>query len=142
MPLSVEDQWKEINASARHWETLVFETAKAYFSFVALSLGGAGAAIAWTTVPSSLQKAGVAVFLTATILLSVLALIALKSQKAYLFGFYKLRKALEAEARDDNKNLRLREEVPGSGYTFAALWGSFAVAIALALVLLSLLPSV
>ena len=58
MPLSVEDQWKEINASARHWETLVFETAKAYFSFVALSLGGAGAAIAWTTVPSSLQKAG------------------------------------------------------------------------------------
>ncbi len=84
MPLSVGDQWKEINASARHWETLVFETAKAYFSIVALALGGAGAAIAWTTVPSGVQKKAVIVFLVATIIISALALLALRSQKAYL----------------------------------------------------------
>ena len=56
MATTADEQWKEINASVRHWETLVFETAKAYFNIVALALGGAGAAIAWTAIPSNAQK--------------------------------------------------------------------------------------
>ncbi|MGI8918424.1 MAG: pentapeptide repeat-containing protein [Pyrinomonadaceae bacterium] len=140
MPLSVKDQWKEINASARHWETLVFETAKAYFSIVALALGGAGAAIAWTTVPSGVQKKAVIVFLVATIIISALALLALRSQKAYLSGFYSLRKTLEDNPGAGNQRMKLKNTAPGSGYTMVALWGGFLVAIALAFVLLLLLP--
>lgn len=142
MATTADEQWKEINASVRHWETLVFETAKAYFNIVALALGGAGAAIAWTAIPSNVQKISVMIFLSATIVLSALAVLALTSQKAYLRGFYSVRKTLEASEVDKgNVHLKLYEKQRGSGYTMVALWGGFFVAIAVAVLLLLLLPT-
>ena len=115
------EQWKEINEHARHWEKLVFESAKHYFTVVAAALAGAGVALGWTKVPGPTQQAAIVCFLAASLVLSGLALISLVSQKRYLRGFYNRRKEIE----NQNRNLRLRNRVKGSGWTFAALIGGF-----------------
>ena len=66
---------------------------------------------------------------------ATLALAALHSQKAYLCGFYKRRRAVEQAL-----GLLLHEEATGSGRTFYALMGGFWVAIILSLLFLCLLP--
>ena len=120
----------------------MFETAKAYFNIVALALGGAGAAIAWTAIPSNVQKISVMIFLSATIVLSALAVLALKSQKAYLRGFYSVRKELEAsEQTKGNVHLELYKKQGGSGYTMVSLWGGFSWRLQLLFLLLLLLPN-
>jgi hypothetical protein len=113
----VIEQWKEINANARQWETLVFESAKGYFNVVALSVGGAGSAIAWTGVSDRAQRLAVLCFLTASILLASFALVALGSQQAFLGRLYTRRRQLEKE----NQGLRLRDDnVNKSGRTLIA----------------------
>ena len=137
IPTDVIEQWKEINANARHWETLVFQSATGYFTVVAAALAGAGGVIGWTGVPDAAQRRAVAYFLAASILLAVFALIALSSQKSFLGRLYSRRRALERE----NQGLELRDDLGNSsGRTLAALRGGFAIAIVLAGLLLALLP--
>jgi hypothetical protein len=126
------EQWKEINEHARHWEKLVFESAKNYFTVIAAALAAAGVALSWTTVHGPTQQAAIICFLAASFLLSGFALISVFSQKRYLSGFYKRRKEIECTDRE----LRLRAHVKGSGWTLATLIAGFAVAMALSTVLL------
>jgi hypothetical protein len=136
--VQVIEQWKEINANARHWETRGFESAKSYFNVVAFALAGAGAAISWTGVPDVTQRLAVGCFLVASIFLAVLALVAICSQKSFLNRLYVRRRALEAE----HKGFELRDTPDGkkSGWTLAALNGGFAISILLCVALLAVLP--
>jgi len=144
VPDDVIEQWKEINASARHWESLIFQSATGYFTVVVAALAGAGATISWTGMDESVQRWAVACFLIAAIGLAALALIALGSQERYVRRFYARRRALENE----NIGLRLRDNEEKTGDepkeaksgTMSALRNGFVVAIALAAVLLALLP--
>lgn len=128
------EQWKEINEYARHWETLMFESAKSYFTVIALALGGAGAMLAWSSVSRLIQQIAIAALVAAALLLSCLALASVLSQRNYLRGFYERRRALENNTRD----LCLRTKVCGAGWTPAALIGGFVIAIVLSLGLLVL----
>jgi hypothetical protein len=134
----VVEQWKEINANARHWETLQFQSATGYFTVVAAALAGAGAAIGWTSVPDAAQREAVVCFLLASIAVATFALVALESQKAFLGRMYARRRKLE----EDNPGLQLRDsEMTKSGRTVAALRGGFAVAIVLGLALIFVLAN-
>src|SRR4051794_40120485 len=104
----VMEQWKEINANARHWEALVFQSATGYFTVVAAALAGAGAAIGWTGVPDIAQRRAVFAFVLASIVLATLALVALSSQEHFLARHYSRRRALEK----DNEGLKLRDAEP------------------------------
>jgi hypothetical protein len=138
VPADVLEQWKEINANARHWEALVFESARSYFTVVSLALGGAGAAIGWTGVAALAQRLAVAGFLLAAALLAAFALVALQSQKAFLRRLYARRRTLEQQ----NPGLELRDAGgTDSGRTLAALRAGFWIAIGLSLSLLALLPA-
>jgi len=135
VPTDVIEQWKEVNANARHWETLVFDNAKGYFTVVALALGGAGAAIGWTSVPGVQQRGAVICFLAASLVLAAMALISISSQKRFLGRLYTRRRFLERH----NEGLELRDAPDGrSGWTFVALRGGFWIAIVLSLALLAL----
>jgi pentapeptide repeat protein len=138
IPLPVVEQWKEINANARHWETLIFESAKSYFNVVAFALAGAGAAISWTGVPDATERWAVTGFLVASIVLAVLALVAISSQQSFLNRFYARRRALEEE----HEGLELRDSPEGkkSGKTLIALRWGFWISIGLCVGLLILIP--
>lgn len=126
--------WREINEYARHWETLVFDNAKNYFTVVAIAFAGAGAALSWSMVQGQIQKIAVIFFLAAALLVSVLAIITLRSQRNYLGGFYERRRELEKE----NNDLRLREDTKNgsTGSSIASLISGFGLAIILSAVLI------
>jgi hypothetical protein len=121
--------WKESVASARHWETLVFEIAKTFFSVVSLAMGAAGAVLAWSTVPRSTRILVIYFFLGSAVLISACAIVAIFSTKAYLGGFYERRREVEDVVRE----LKLRKVQTnaafGSGWTLYTLVACFGVAI-------------
>jgi hypothetical protein len=82
------EEWKEVNTSIRHWELLLFGTAKDYLSIVAFAVGAAGAALAWPGIPWELRRYAIMVFLLGAICLAVCAIVAVWSQKNYLRRFY------------------------------------------------------
>ena len=97
-PSNVEE-WKEINLTIRHWETLVFENSKSLFTAVTIAIGAAGAVVAWATVGLETQRIVVTLFLGAATALSLAAIAVILSTKAYLGGFYRKREALQDKFR-------------------------------------------
>jgi hypothetical protein len=133
IPTDVIEQWKEINANARHWETLVFQSATGYFTVVAAALAGAGVVIGWTTVPDATQRQAVTCLLLASVVVAVIAMVALRSQTQFLQRMYDRRRALE----DANPGLGLRDnDVQSSGKTVPAFRAGFCMAIVLGLLLI------
>jgi hypothetical protein len=121
-PSSGLEEWKEINANIRHWETLLFGTAKDFLSVVAFALGAAGAALVWPGVQWELRRYAITVFLYAAIAIATCAIIALLSQQLYLQGFYSRRRQIQT--------FRLRERAGrGSGLTVPSLMIVFFVLI-------------
>lgn len=109
------DEWKEVNESIRHWETLFFENVKACFAAIALAVGAAGAAMAWTNVPRGQQRLAIVVFLGLAILVALFAFILVTSQESYLAGFYARRTSLRSaglSVREPKKAPRSRKTVP------------------------------
>jgi len=126
--------WKESVQYAKHWESLVFESAKNYFTVIAFALAGAGVAVAWSSVDRDIQQYVIIIFLVLAFVLSVAALLTIKSQQDYLLGFYKRRREIE----EAYPSLVLRHDVKGGGSTIFLLRAGFfsASLVALALALL------
>lgn len=89
------EQWKEINAYSRHWETLLFENSKNLFTLLTLTFGAAGAVLAWTSVSRPTQRLAIELFLWAAIVIASFALVTIFSTRNHLKGFYQRRKKLE-----------------------------------------------
>ena len=111
------EEWKEVNASIRHWELLLFGTAKDYLAIVAFAVGAVGTALAWPGVPWELRRYSITVFLAGAIGLAVCAMVAVWSQKNYLKGFY--------DRRDSFQQFRLRSSNdPRSAASDSVSWVS------------------
>lgn len=91
-PLEV---WKEVNLHTRHWETLLFDSAKSYFAVISLSIGAAGVAFAWSTVAHFQRLVVVLIFLMLAALLSISGGRVVESQHNYLRRFYDRRNEFE-----------------------------------------------
>jgi len=126
------EEWKEINANIRHWETLLFGITKDFLSVIAFAFGAAGAALVWPGVQWELRRYAITVFLCAAIAIATCAVIALLSLRSYLKGFY--------SRRSEIKTFRLREHVGGSGWTVTSLMLVFFVLILGSLILLIAVP--
>ena len=127
----LQDQWKEINAHNRHWETLAFENAKTFIHLVTIALGAAGAVVVWPSVSPSAQLVAITLFLVAAIAFSACAIRVILSIRSYLRGFYDRRHDVEK-----NTALRLRNKTDDSGKTLSTLIWAFGIAIAISCVLL------
>lgn len=128
------EAWRESVLYAKHWESLVFESAKNFFTVIAFALAGAGMAVAWSSVDRVIQQYVILIFLVLSFVLSVAALFTIKSQQTYLSGFYSRRREIE----DAYPSLVLRHDVKGGGSTIFLLQAGFfsASLVALALALL------
>jgi hypothetical protein len=136
-------QWKEVNENIRHWEKLLFENARSFFTIVSLSVAAAGAVIAWPAVPRTVQLVAILVFLFSAIGFSLSAMRAIWSTRNYLSRFYARRAAIETST----PGLMLREPPPKedqgtsgrtkkSGETVTAVYDSFGIAILISLALI------
>jgi hypothetical protein len=126
--------WKETNAHIRHWETIVFETSKNFFTAVTVAIGAAGAVVAWSTIGISTQRIVVSLFLGAAIFLSIAAIALVLSNENYLNRFYRRRKKLEAQIQQeafDNAGSGTGGRRFLTGWSMTTLKFSFVLAIAL-----------
>jgi hypothetical protein len=108
MPMDQEhrdfETFKEINASIRHWETLLLGTAKDFISYLGLAFSAAGAAVAWSNTTWNTRRIAVCLFMLVCIGLAGCAYNILTSQQGYLDRFYKRRR------EDIFKEMKLSED--------------------------------
>ena len=129
--------WCELNEHIRHWETIFFESAKNYFTVIALALAGAGAAVAWDSQTGWTVRCVVTGFLLLSVLLSLAGLLTVRSQRAYVHSFYRRRIEIEKAV----PQLRLTSDV-GDGrrrHTPLLLYAGFAASGLLGVYLLAVL---
>ena len=97
------EKLKELNLTIRHWETLLFENAKSFFTGVTVTLGAAGAVVAWSTVGLATQRMIVSLLLLAAIAISAGAIAVTSSTQAYLKRHYSKRGTLGSEESKTEK---------------------------------------
>jgi hypothetical protein len=82
---------KEINLTIRHWETLILATSKDHLTYIAVTVGGIGTAMAWPAYQWDLRNRIVQFLLVVAILLSISGACTLASQKNYMSRLYEER---------------------------------------------------
>jgi hypothetical protein len=137
MYAQTEEQWKVVVEHIRHWEKLLFDEAKNYFTVVSGAFGAAGAVVAWSSIPRSSQIIAICIFLGSAFLVSLLGGISVISKQNYLSRFYARRNELEIES-GGLLALRKAKGDEKSGKTIHALVGGFIVALLVSFLLFGL----
>jgi hypothetical protein len=137
MYAQTEEQWKVVVEHIRHWEKLLFDEAKNYFTVVSGAFGAAGAVVAWSSIPRSSQIIAICIFLGSAFLVSLLGIISVISKRNYLSRFYDRRDELEVES-GGLLALRKAKDAGKSGKTINALVGGFFVALLVSFLLFGL----
>jgi hypothetical protein len=127
--------WTQTIEHARHWEMLLFENAKSYFTIIAAALGAAGAVMAWSAVPRYSQLAVICFFLASAGVIAVCAISTINSTQRYLKRLYCRRAQLE---KGGGLILMTSADVGRKATTVSSLRSAFRVAIILAVGLLAL----
>jgi hypothetical protein len=139
----VEYIWTQTIEYTVHWETLLFENVKNYFTIIAASLGAAGAVMAWSVVPRTTQIIVICFFLVSALVISGCAIMMISSTQRYLARLYNRRHELEKPgglklilSPEEQEKVLPRPPEQRKDKTVWSLRTSFYVAIALAFGLL------